>query len=140
VATRIATQFILTGIGFNPDEVTSLLGIQPTQTWRLGDLVPRTILHRKHDAWLFSTGYETLDEEHSVDVTSQVHRLVDQIQPNTAKLKEICTRLQLEPALNCVLYIEGNDRPAVHFDPDIVQWLAQLQAEIDINLYYLPVA
>ena len=130
---------MLIGVGFNPDEVTSLLGVQPTETWRLGDLVPRTILRHKHDAWLWSTGYERLDAEHTIDLMSQVRRIFDRLHPDTAKLIDICTRLQLEPALNCVLYVEGNYRPAVHFDSDIIQWLAQLRAEIDIDLDYLPV-
>lgn len=138
MATEIACEFLLTGVGFNPDEITILLGIQPTKTWRLGDLVPRTSLRRKHDGWLLSIGYEHLDEEHSIDLMSQVRRLFDRLQPDTAKLIDICTRLQLESSLNCVLYIRGNERPAVHFDPDIIQWLAQLQAEIDIDLYHLP--
>jgi hypothetical protein len=138
VATRIASEFLLIGVGFNPDEITALLEIQPTGTWRLGDLVPRTALRRKHDAWFLSTGYENLDDEHSIDVMSQARCLFDRLQPATAKLIEICTRLKLESALNCVLYIEGNDRPAVYFEPYIVQWLAQLHAEIDIDLYYLP--
>jgi hypothetical protein len=139
VATKIASHFILTGVGFDPDEITSLLGVQPTRTWRFDDPVPRTLLRRKHDAWFLSIGYERLDEEHTIDLMSQVRRIFDRLQPDTAKLIDICTRLKLQPVLSCVLYIEGNDRPAVHFDTDIVQWLAQLQAEIDVDLYYLPI-
>jgi hypothetical protein len=37
-----------------------------------------------------------------------------------------------------VLYVEEDDWPWVHFDPDIVEWAARVGAAIDIDLYHLP--
>ena len=138
MATQIAAQFMLSSPQFNPDEVTVFLGIQPTKTWRCGDKIPKTSLRRKHDAWILSTGSAELDQEHSIDLIKQVHSLLDHLRPHTAKLKKICVQLNLEATLSCVLYVEGDDRPAIHFAPDLVKWLAELHADIDIDLYYLP--
>lgn len=137
MATEILTEFTLTGIGFDPDEVTTLLGIKPTETWRLGDLIQNTFLHHKHDGWCLSTGQEELDEQNSIDVPRQVRFIFEQLQPYTSKLKDVCARFRLDVELTCVVYIEG-DRPAIHFDSDVVRWLAELNAEIDVDLYVLP--
>lgn len=137
MATQILTKFTLKGIGFDPDEITTFLGIQPTELWRRGAQIPKTRMLRKHDAWILSTGYEELDEEHAISVMQQASRIMERLKPHTAKLQEISTRLKLNPLLSCVLYVEDSDRPSVQFDSDIVQWLAELHAAIDVDLYYL---
>jgi hypothetical protein len=50
LATESFAEFTLIGTGFNPDEVTMLLRIKPTETWRFGDLV-----HQKAIIRLFET-------------------------------------------------------------------------------------
>lgn len=40
--------------------------------------------------------------------------------------------------LSCVVYIYGNDRPALGFDCHEVRQIASLHAAIDIDLYVLP--
>lgn len=137
MATEIATTFLLQGIGFDPDDITILLGIQPTKVWRYGAPIPKTTMHYKNDSWLLSTDYEVLDEEHLSDLTRQVDSLINRLQPSTAKLKEICARFRLDVKLYCVLYIEDADRPAIQFSPAIVEWLAELHAGIDVVTYFL---
>ena len=136
MATEIATRFILRGNQFDPDEITALLGIQPIEVWRYGDLIPRTIMRHKDNGWLLSTESQPLDEENSIDLMRQIDTIVGRLRPHTAKLQEICTRLRLNAKLYCVLSIEGEDRPAIQFDPDTVQWLAQIHAGIDVVTYF----
>ncbi len=138
MATRIAAEFTLTGFGFNPDEVTISLGVQPTRTWRQGDPRGKTLLRHKSDGWELSTGYEELDEENSIDMIKQIRSIFGRLQPHTSKLKEMCARLKVDARVCCVMHIEGDDRPAIYFDRDIVKWLAELGADIDIDLYVVP--
>jgi len=139
VATRISAEFTLTGTGFNPDEVTSFLGIHPAKTWRKGDLVdPRTLPRYKHDGWKLSAGYKELDEENAVNLSNLVLDIFHKLQPHTSRLKVVCEKYKLAAELTCVMYIEGNDRPEMHFDHDVVKWLAELNAETDLDLHVLP--
>jgi hypothetical protein len=130
MAVKILAEFILTGINFNPEEITSFLGIAPTKTWRLGDQIQTSLLTYKHDGWLLSTG-----EEESLDLNNQLRSVIDQLKPHFSKIKEVCARLNLEAEIGFAVYVENGETPALHFDKDIVQIAADLNAEIDIDLY-----
>ncbi len=40
--------------------------------------------------------------------------------------------------ISCVVYVDvGDSVPAIHFDRDIIQKIAELNAEIDVDLYYI---
>jgi hypothetical protein len=138
MATRIAAEFTLTGVSFDPEQVIRELGIQPTKTWRLGDQIQKTLLHYKHDGWMLSTGYQTLDEEHAVNLTGLIRELFLKLKPHTKALVGISAKLNLEAELTCIMYIEGDCRPEMHLDRDVVQWLGELHADIDTDIYILP--
>lgn len=133
---EISTEFIVRGSRFDPDECTALLGIQPTKVWRFGDLIPKTILRRKDNGWLLSSGDQAVDEKNSINLVTQVNDLVGCLQPHTVKLKEMRGRLSLETKLYCVLYIESDDRPTIQFGPDVIAWLAEVGAGIDVVTYH----
>ncbi len=130
MATRILAEFKLTGTNFNPEEVTSLLGIVPTKTWRKDDQTLDSLLTRKRDGWRLSTG-----EEESLDLNNQLRPVLDQLKPHFSKIKDVCARLHLEVEMGFAVNVENGETPALHFDKDIVQIAADLNAEIDIDLY-----
>src|SRR5947207_9065115 len=129
VSTRISAALTLTGSGYDPDEITQQVGVTPTDTWRLGERIQNTALRHKHDGWSFSTGLQE-----SFDLSQQVRTLLDQLQPYFAALTNCCRRWSLEAEIECVIYAEGQI-PAIHFDPDDVKRIAELGAEIDVDLY-----
>ena len=138
MAVIVSISLILRGTNFKPEEITSLVGVQPSKQWQQGDLISGTTLRHKDYGWLLSTGEVQLDEKKSLDFMGQVRSLVNRLQPHTGSLANAVVRLRIDVKLYCVLQIEGDERPAIQFQPDVVRWLGELQAGIDVVTYFLP--
>jgi Domain of unknown function (DUF4279) len=68
---EILVSFNLTGINLNPEEVTALLSIIPTKTWRVDDLVhPKAGVGRKSNGWSLKSN---LDKSAELDEQIKVH-------------------------------------------------------------------
>lgn len=100
--TRIRTEFQLTGEGFDPDKVTTLVGIDPTKTWRKGDRIPSTILIEKYTGWTISSPEET-----SIHLDKQIVRLLKPIVLVKDKIIEAYNTYGLEAELSCFVFVEG---------------------------------
>lgn len=130
MATEINTSLTLTVVGFNPEDITSFVGIEPTDTWRVGYQPREGAAKRKFDGWSISTG-----KKPSINLDEQLLDLLKIIQPCRLKLVQICKKFNLEVEFDCVIYIKGNDIPSIHIDNSVVKLAAELNAEIDVDLY-----
>jgi transposase len=129
MGTRMHVEFTLTAIGLDPKEITSRIGIRPTKTWRKGDQIQKSLLKFKHDGWSIST------KENDGDIGLHIKQLMDQLKPHKTKLKKIIKDLNLDAELSCVVFTEEDDRPAIYFKRNVIEFLAELGADIDIDLY-----
>jgi hypothetical protein len=126
---ELSASFMLLGQEFDPAQVTAWVGLTPSRTWRIGDLVqPPAILRHKRNGWVLDS---TLPA--SADLEEHVKSVLERLQPSWAVLVELA--LQYDTVISCVVYSYGGDRPAMHFDKDIVKRAAELNAAIDIDLY-----
>ena len=87
---QISARFSLRG-RFEPDDVTRLIGLQPTKTWRRGDMRTRV------RAWEWDGWAIELDPEDSVDLPQMTERLLAILEPfvtaiNTAVGDGACRR------------------------------------------------
>lgn len=129
---EISVSFNLTGLDFNPDDLTNKLCINPTKIWRIGDLIhPKTILKRKENGWSLQS---QLDKDHLLE--EHIKYILNQLESQSNFLQEICGKNYGE--LSCVIYAIGEERPSIHLDQDIIKKVHQLNCEIDIDLYFLP--
>ena len=88
---KACTVFIVLGDDrFLPDELTSAIGITPTESHRLGELT-RSSRPWKHACWRLAIGPEAL-----LDHSAQVERLLDVVEPTAPLLHEFRERLSLE--------------------------------------------
>ncbi|HBB34111.1 MAG TPA: hypothetical protein DDZ80_31015 [Cyanobacteria bacterium UBA8803] len=128
---KISVSFRLAGIDFNPEEITALVGIIPSKTWKIGDLIdPRSSIRRKCNGWSLES---KLDKSTNLD--EQIKSVFEQLQPGWQSLVEICARH--DALIDCAIYVY-KQVPAIHFDKDIVRKATELNAEIDVDLYFLP--
>ena len=128
---EISVSFELKGRELDPEEITALLGIIPTKTWRVDDLVhPKAGVRRKSNGWSLKSN---LDK--SVDLDEQIKSIFEQLQPSWQCLVEICQRY--DAMINCAVY-GYKYIPSIYFDKHIVRKTAELNAEIDVDIYYLP--
>jgi hypothetical protein len=133
MATTVSISFILTGIGFEPNDITKELSIIPTKTWRINDDIGKpgkSANKHKYDGWKLSTGHiQTLDVE------SSLNNVLEILQPVTEKLKELILRLNLGAEISCAIHIENGETPSIHFQQTTLRKITELNAEIDIDLY-----
>ena len=130
---EIYAYFRLRGLDFEPEEITAKVGIMPTKTWKVGDLINPKIIHRKRidNGWCLRPEFEE-----SFYLEDYVRYLLEKLEPGWLPLTEICQKYYAE--INCVIYAVGDERPAIHFNKEIIEKTAKLNAEIDIDLYFSP--
>ena len=130
------------GDDFDPADLTMAIGIQPTHTYRKGDIIPERKciytkpgsppLRRKEDAWKYNLGYiHTIDSDEISDVLEETFR--DKVQIISRFIKEHDLRVKLY----VVLKIDADQTPAVGFKPSFVKILGDLNAEIDMDIYVI---
>jgi hypothetical protein len=53
---EISVSFTITGLNFEPQDITNKLKIIPTKTWEIGDLIhPKGTIKRKHNGWVIES-------------------------------------------------------------------------------------
>lgn len=130
---EISVSFTLSGLNFNPDQLTNTLEITPTKTWQVGDLInPQTILKRKENGWSLQSELDI----YSYELEDHLNNLLEKLQSKSNVLKHLC--LENYGELSCVIYAIGEERPSIHLDQEIIKKVHQLNCEIDIDLYFLP--
>lgn len=116
----------------DPDEVTAYLGMAPSKTWRVGDpVIPGAKLREKANGWLLKSGLPL-----AAPLEEHIRSLMELLQPVWPALVELCNKRHAE--IYCVVYSYGGDRPGIFFDRDAVRRAADLNADIDVDLYILP--
>lgn len=124
---KISVSFVLAGLDLDPEEITVLVGIIPTTTWRIGDLIdPRASVRRKSNGWSLKS---QLDK--SAELDEHIKSVFEQLQPGWRSLVETCA--QYDALIDCAIYVY-EQVPAVHFDKDIIQKSAELNAAIDVDI------
>ncbi len=118
----------LTGQGFSPGDVTAMIQLAPTKTWRAGDSVQGTLLKRKNDAWVFG-----LPQRETYDLDAVVRELLNAIEPYAEKLAEAATHFSLEKEISFGIYINA-ETPSGWFAADTLRRLASLGAHLDLDL------
>ena len=129
---ELSVQFTLRGVDLNPDDVTRLLGLQPTEAWRVGDRITAIRVPRffSDSAWRLHSGLPD-----TTDLEEQVKSLLDRLEPVWDVAVELGKKHYAE--FSCVVYSYGGDRPAISFDNEVIKRLAELNATLDVDLYIL---
>lgn len=129
---EIYAYFQLIGMEFDPDEITTKVGIKPTEIWRIGDLITsRGTRRHKQNGW---SVYSQVQK--SIYLEDYIKSVLEQLQPGWLPLVELCKRYDAE--ISCVIYYRSGSVPAIHFDKYLVEMAHQLNAEIDVDFYVLP--
>lgn len=127
---KARAHFTLSGYHFDPDTITSLLGIEPTSTdagGLMGNLDKPSI-----SSWEISTDTITGD----VDVYVLTDLLLKQIEPIEEKIIEACKHHNLSPRLGVVLTLsvdKDETCPDVGFGGRLTRFLADVGAFINVE-------
>ena len=126
--------FALYGYHFNPDDITRLLGLEPTSTNDAGakGSLDKPVL----SSWEFSTDTITSDNQ-EVDI----YKLIDDeilkiIEPAKDKIIEVCKSHNLSPRISVVLTLsvdKDESCPEVGFGSRVIKFCAEIGAFLNVD-------
>jgi hypothetical protein len=125
--------FALLGYHFNPDDITRLLGIEPTSVNAAGAYsgLDKPVI----SSWELST--ETVNsDEAEVDVFALTDIIVKQLEPFKDKIVEVCKSHNLSPRLGVALTLsidKDESSPEVGFGARTIRFLADTGSFIDME-------
>ena len=125
--------FALSGYHFNPDDVTRVLGIEPTSTNAagMGGSSDKPVI----SSWEISTDTITEDTE-EVDLYKLTEIILKQLEPVKEQILQISKSHNLSPRMGVVLTLstdKDDTCPDVGFGGRLVKFLAEIGAFINID-------
>ncbi len=124
---EICAYFSLNGFACEPDEITQMIGLTPTDTWKAGDLRGRSIRRHETSGWRLRS---RLDEP--LWIERHVQDVIAQLTPKWPDVVHLC--LQYQAMINCVCSIYDAS-PVIHFGRETIKRVAELNAWIDVDYY-----
>ncbi|ETT86570.1 DUF4279 domain-containing protein [Viridibacillus sp. FSL R5-0477] len=121
------------GDNFPLEEVTNGLDVEPTETYKKGDVIKTfatKILRRKETSWTLSTGYQE-----SLDINEQLDVILKSLKEKTKELLQLKKKYDLQFQFMIVIEIENNDKPAMYLQKNIIDFSSSIDAEIQFDLY-----
>lgn len=115
----------------NEAEIQELYKLLPDRVWSPGDIRPNTKIIEKSIGCIFSSG---LEKDASLD--QHLAALLLRTKPVATTIKWLSERNTVE--VWCAIYTR--DAPPLFFDKNVVEGIANLGANFDIDLYLLPEA
>ncbi len=116
--------FSATGDVFPVEAITNALSIEPTRTYKKGDVVARRdnpnlvstkTLYRKETNWTLSTGYQE-----SYDINNQLHVILQSLEGKTEQLKHLKKKYSLEFLFMVVIQVENNESPTIYLQKTLL--------------------
>ncbi len=127
---RCYTYFAIKGI-FNPNEITEILGLIPSQTWKIGD--KRKFGNGHYDFALWEYGR---NEIYDVITENQMMITISNLKSKVSLLREIKQKYDVSFILEAVPHIyAGEPTPALAPGREIIEFCYLTGTEIDIDLY-----
>jgi hypothetical protein len=125
--------FAFYGYHFNPDDITRLLGVEPTS---VNDAGAKSNLDKPViSSWELST--ETVgSDEVDVDIYALTESLTKQLEPVKEKILEVCKSHNLSPRMGIVLTLSvDKDEPApeIGCGAQTIRFLADVGAFVSVD-------
>lgn len=117
----------------SPDAITNLVGLTPDATWSTGELIhPRLVIKHKENGWRIDTG-----DKHGIDLSLYISEILERIKPVYSRIKKLVDEKRVEVELCCVLRMYSQSTPSIYITPDIIKYIHELNATIDIDMYII---
>ena len=132
VADEISARLVVTEFACDPDHSTKLLGIQPDAAWRIEDDLSFTSDRKRTDSgWTIESKVSN-----TVDLDAHVAAILRVIGNAKSNFKNLPQGSTI--SLSCGIIVNhGPGGPSIVFSPQMVAILAELGAEISLDLYCL---
>lgn len=117
---------------FDPDAVTTILGLRPSKSWKIGDLCRNGT---KYDFALWEFGR---CDNYDVIVENQMHQTISPLLDKIALLNHIREKFDVSFCLEIVPTIySGNQEPCLAPSMTVIDFCHDTRTEIDIDMYLM---
>ena len=128
---KITLIYSVFGDTLEHDTLSTLIGIQPSRKWHMGDPLPSYPTKTRPDtAWVLEL--EPLD---GWDVTILLKKLTEILSPVSKELGEYIDKEHLESQLDVVAEMTPDNKPALYFPVEFIELAGRLRMAIDIDQY-----
>lgn len=125
----VYVEFIIRG-EIHPEDITRLIGIVPDRTWHKGTPIPYSPSGRFPDSgWQLST-----ERNEERDVLVVLEPLIGRIESRRSEIKQLRERDSVRVYISIVVELEPV-APAFYVNATLLQRLANLGVDLDIDLY-----
>ncbi|WP_078125169.1 DUF4279 domain-containing protein [Leptospira alexanderi] len=131
--TEIKAYFSLIGDEFSPNEISEILSIMPTETFKKGDTVPgKATWQRKETSWSLGTNYDE-----SLDINIQLDKVISQLQTKIDQINYVMEKFNLISKTRVVIRVKDNQSPAIYLDHDKIDFFHKIRSTIEFDLYVI---
>lgn len=122
--------FKITGDALEPDEVTTLLGINPSESHRKGDKWPT---HPEHS---YTTGYWGLESSLSLEssLIDHLDRLFRILLPQAESIR-LLGESGMSPCFYCGISVSDRVETSVLLEPDYLRAIAEAGCQLQLQFY-----
>ncbi|MBD8027201.1 DUF4279 domain-containing protein [Ureibacillus sp. Re31] len=121
-------------VDFPLEVLTERLGVQPTETWRVGDKVNINYSRvRSFTCWKYES--ETLE---TLDVDDVLLPILNVFQSKTVIINQLKKELNLDVRIELVIAMIDGYTPGLVISPEFSSFAAAIDAYIDIDMYVRP--
>ena len=129
---EISVELLITDFNCSFEEISKILDLSPTGTWKKGDLIQNTLLKRKQNCWFL----EPNPEAKNGSINDQSESIFQIIGSKIKNFKNLPLNTEIE--LNCCMYIyDQNNISEIHLSSETTKNLALIHSEFDLDLYCL---
>ena len=128
--TNIKVEFTVISEDFDIDLLTIKLGIEPTQRYYKGDIIPRINRTREKSFWWIETEYNE-----SLDINDEVLKLMEKLYGKEEILKDLKNKHNLEYVICVVINVKNNQEPAIYLTEEVINLFSLIGIYFEIDLY-----
>jgi len=129
---KVKATFAIYGDDFNINFISETLNLSPSKT-RVNGVIPQGGKNPSPiTSWALSTEYED-----SYDVMDQMNGLVSILKEKTLELIRIKKTYDIKYIFTFSIKIEDGKAPGFYLDGDIISFLNEIDAAVDLDMYIL---
>jgi Domain of unknown function (DUF4279) len=129
---RAAAYLTLLSAEIPPDELARRVGMTPDESWRKGD--PRGVGRRRTHPFNGINYESRLDERQSP--SDHLRGLIDRLRPVTAQIAAMAADPGVHSTRVAVVEHTVRDNPAIGADPETLRAIAEMGAELYVDVYF----
>lgn len=127
--TKVNVDFSLVGDDFNPEYISKMLKLEPTEVLKKGEFLIGRKIPNIETTWSIQTGFEP-----SLDIKDQLIKIINQLIGKKEVLQKLCLELPMRPVFQVTVLVKNQEIPVIYLDSIALEFISSIGATIDIDI------